>query len=75
MRCPSCRHLSRLGAVVVAVVALVLPGVLGKQVELKPGKSIKFYDELVQGAKWGTNFQLVEGTIGFKVRRAARACV
>jgi hypothetical protein len=38
-----------------------------ESVELRPGKEIEFYEDLQKGASWGVRFQLVEGTIGFRL--------
>lgn len=39
----------------------------GQQIELKGGKSLEFFDHLQVGEHWGVQYQIVEGTIGFRL--------
>lgn len=39
----------------------------GETIELRGGKEIEFSEDLQKGASWGTQFQIVDGNIGFRV--------
>ena len=52
---------------VVASVVTLASLVHCEQVEVKGGKQIEFYEDLSEGASWGVQFQIVDGTIGFRV--------
>lgn len=52
---------------VVSVAGALLVGVAAQSVELRGGKQIEFTDNLELGANWGVQFQIVDGTIGFRV--------
>lgn len=53
--------------VAVSAVGALLVGVQAESIELKGGKQIEFTDSLELGASWGVQFQLLDGTISFRV--------
>lgn len=54
--------------VAAAVACLVSRLCAGETVELKGGKKIEFTADLERGENWGVQFQLVDGTVAFRVR-------
>lgn len=53
---------------VVAAVAWLVGLCVGETTELRSGKRIEFTADLERGDNWGVQFQLVDGTVAFRVR-------
>lgn len=55
------------GLIVAAAGAWLTGLCAGETVELRGGKKIEFTADLERASNWGVQFQLVEGTVAFRV--------
>ncbi len=70
---------SAVSAMIAATVLFLLLawalGASATSIQLAANKEVEFFDVLQKGDKWGAQFQLVDGSVGFRVRHTLGAAV
>lgn len=55
-------------SVILLLLTALLVYIQAETIEVRSGKEVEFYEDLQKSAHWGVQFQIVEGTVGFRVR-------